>query len=148
MKTIWTSKGQAITVDAEDYEALSQHRWCVNAYGYAVRRQGQEIVFMHRQILRLVPGDGMLGDHRDRVRLNNSRANLRIATRSQNQHNRKLRVDSGTGVKGVSRVGCKWVAYIVHGRRRHLGTFESVELAQEFRELAAEMLHKEFVSHG
>lgn len=149
MKTIWTSKGQAIIVDAEDYEALSQHRWCVNAYGYAVRRQGREIVFMHRQILGLAPGDGMLGDHRDRVRLNNSRENLRIATRSQNQHNRKLRVDSASGVKGVERACGRWKAYIVrNGRKCHLGAFDTIERAQEFRELAAEMLHGEFVSHG
>jgi hypothetical protein len=146
-----TSKGQTIILDAADEAAMAGQKWCVSAYGYAVRRVQGRIVYMHRELLGLVPGDGKLVDHKDGDRLNNSRSNLRIATCTQNQHNRKLRVDSASGIKGVYKVPGrdKWKAYILRGYKKcNLGTFARPELAREFRELAAEMLHGEFVNHA
>lgn len=41
-------------------------------------------------------------DHRDTCRTNNKINNLREATLSQNQHNRKLNKNNSTGIKGLS----------------------------------------------
>lgn len=46
--------------------------------------------------------DGPL-DHINGDRLDNRIENLRVVTKEQNQHNRKLNTNSGTGVKGVTR---------------------------------------------
>jgi HNH endonuclease len=90
-------------------------------------------------------------DHIDRNPANNVWENLRPATFCQNGFNTKRWSNNTSGVKGV----CwnfkvkKWQAHIqANGIRRYLGLFETLELAAEFRQLAAEMLHGEFVCHG
>lgn len=90
-------------------------------------------------------------DHRDGVRHNNSWANLRDATRSENNRNAKTPITNTSGVKGVNKhkKSGKWCAEIHHeGRTRHLGLFDSLELAKEFRQLAADLIHGEFVRHA
>jgi hypothetical protein len=56
---------------------------------------------MHRLIMG-VTDQKVLIDHVDRDGLNNRRSNLRIADRSLNAHNCKVREDSTTGIRGVS----------------------------------------------
>ena len=66
-------------------------------------------------------------DHRDGCGLNNQRHNLRTATRTQNNQNRKSLNGSSrfTGVCKNNRDG-KWKAYIcVNKKRNHLGYFSS-----------------------
>lgn len=46
--------------------------------------------------------DGMIVDHVDCIRNNNSISNLRLATISQNNMNKGVRSDSSTGTKGLS----------------------------------------------
>lgn len=149
MTVIYTRKGEPILVDEADYEALAVHTWCISVNGYAVRKKpgGKGIIFMHRQILGMTEGDGRKGDHVNRDTTDNRRGNLREATQAQNQRNRVVRRDSGTGVKGVYRAKDYegWKAYIVvDGRKINLGSFRSLELAAEVRQLAADMLHGEF----
>lgn len=109
---------------------------------------GQSIL-AHRLIWAMVYGDDPLDciDHRDLCRSNNRIGNLREATRSQNNMNKKLRPENRSGVKGVfwHKASRKWCADItVAGRKRHLGVFVSFEDAVEARRLAAETLHGEF----
>jgi hypothetical protein len=90
-------------------------------------------------------------DHRNGVNGDNRWGNLREATQSQNSCNRGLRSDNTSGAKGVRwlKSSGKWIADItLKGKRRHLGLFESFELAVEFRQLAADMLHGEFARHA
>src|SRR5947209_5570446 len=75
-------------VDAEDYPALSQHRWQLqNGYAFrAFRTNGQKDgLYLHRALLR--PPSGLTVDHVNRDKLDNRRANLRLATRSQQRQN-------------------------------------------------------------
>lgn len=84
-------------------------------------------------------------DHIDTDRANNRIANLRPATREQNQHNARRRVDNTSGVKGVQRRGRRWVASITaFGRRQPLGSFATLEDAVQARERAAQELHQDF----
>lgn len=84
-------------------------------------------------------------DHRNGTKDANGFANLRSASRSQNQQNRaRPRADNTSGYTGVrwDKARRKWVANImVSGRTRHLGCFVDKDDAAEFRHLAQAMLH-------
>jgi hypothetical protein len=86
-------------------------------------------------------------DHIDGNRTNNEISNLREATFSQNKVNQKIYSSNTSGLKGVffKKATQKWNAQInFEGKRKHLGTFQTKELAAEFVDLARQMLHKEF----
>lgn len=158
MKEIQLTHGQVALVDDVDFEWLNQRKWWAlwsrqtKSY-YAVRcvyhpsTQKTETVRMHRQILGLVKGDKMYGDHINRDTLDNQRSNLRVATRSENQRNRGLQSNNTSGYRGVWYFAkCRrWQSYIkVHGKRRHLGLFLTAEEAALAYNRAAVELHGEF----
>jgi len=90
-------------------------------------------------------------DHINRKPLDNRIENMRLATKSDNQCNQKVRSDNTTGAKGVcyfKRVG-KWVAYINrHNKRTNLGYFGSIAEAKIAVENAREQLHGSFAYQG
>jgi HNH endonuclease len=98
-------------VDKTDFERLNQFRWRKNAKGYAIRSfvvNDQEIVIaLHRNLMQPMP-PGYVVDHRDHDKLNNTRANLRLLTPSENLVNRRLFCNSSTGFKGVTFQHGKW----------------------------------------
>lgn len=90
-------------------------------------------------------------DHIDENKYNNHIDNLRPATRSENQLNRKLTKSNTSGVKGISWASRqnKWYACLnIKGKNKNLGYFESLDMAKEFIELAREMAHGKFTNHG
>ncbi len=86
---------------------------------------------MHRVILGLEKGDGFIVDHINRNTLDNRRGNLRIVTPSQNRMNSKVRSDSATGFKGVSRTkaGKFQAQRKVNGVNVYLGTRDTAQEA-------------------
>jgi len=138
MKEIPLTKGLVALVDDEDFEALSRFKWHVGgSRGYAMRGG----FYMHREILK--PANGVHIDHVNGNPLDNRRANLRLATRSENQQNRRgANHDSTSGFRGVylnRRLG-KWYGQVrFQGRNNYLGSHASPELAalavQEFLRL-------------
>lgn len=82
------------TAVVDDIDAdLADHRWCRDAAGYAVRtpHKGEKQIRLHTVILERMghPRDTYdVGDHINRVRLDNRRSNLRPATHSLNALNR------------------------------------------------------------
>lgn len=80
-------------------------------------------------------------DHINGVRSDNRIANLRLATESENQANRKLDRNNTSGVKGVTwNKSCKkWQAQIkVHRVTRYLGVFEDKASAAQAYKAAAD----------
>ena len=88
-------------------------------------------------------------DHRDRDRTNNRIDNLRLATDSQNQHNRVVQKNSSTGIKGVTYwkpTGKWWARIKVKGNRLSLGHYATIEDAASAYRKAALQYHGEFAA--
>lgn len=90
-------------------------------------------------------------DHEDNDPSNNRIANLRPATGSQNQGNKRKPRSNTSGYKGVSwfkykhKDGGKWHAQIMKaGKRVHLGFFDDPEQAHAAYVEAAQRLQGEF----
>lgn len=155
LKQIPLTKGRFALVDDEDYEVLSAFKWHVNSNGYALRSTRlngvKRDIRMHRLLMGLAPDDDRLVDHIDGDPLNNQRANLRLATWSQNCRNRKMQSNNSSGFKGVRwhSKDLRWVAQIVvAGRRKHLGNFRTREEAHAAYCKAAVELYGEFANFG
>ncbi len=86
-------------------------------------------------------------DHINGIPLDNRWSNLRAATNSQNQANRKRRRTSLSPYKGITRTtdGKRWAAKIRHmGKTIHLGSFDIPEEAHAAYMAAAARIFGEF----
>lgn len=125
----------------------------LNCKGYWQIQINRKLYLAHRLIWLYVHGrwpESEL-DHIDGNCSNNRIENLREATRSDNQHNQKMRCDNSSGVKGVSwsKAKGKWYAQCVVKNKTHfIGLFDDLNLAdaaiREFREKH----HGRFANHG
>lgn len=77
-------------------------------------------------------------DHINGIRNDNRWCNLREATVSQNNTNKKVSTRSKTGVKGVSKEGIRYRVILC------LGSFDTIEEATKIYNEAAFKLHGEF----
>ena len=141
------TRNQNAIVDAADFEWLSHYnwtaRWAVNRKSFtAFTRIDGKRVEMHA----LLCSAG--ADHIDRNPLNNRRENLRPATPSQNQFNRRKQRNNTSGYKGVgfSKEKGLWRAYIANDTKKfiHLGYFAKAEDAARAYDAAAIRFHGEF----
>ena len=86
-------------------------------------------------------------DHINGLKADNRFCNLRIATRAQNEANKRVRRDSQTGVKGVTWDPYMemWFAYItINYKMKNLGRYERFEDAVAVRTKAARERDGEF----
>jgi hypothetical protein len=164
MKTIPLSKGYAAIVDDEDFDVLSRWRWHATVSRTTIYARRMEPgprgvvrrgIFVHDEIAR--PPAGYEIDHINGDGLDNRRANLRIATRSQNHANQRPRL----GPKSSRFKGVAWDSYggrqpgrwRAHFQKRHLGTFLNEEDAARAYDAAAregfgEFARCNFTEHG
>ena len=139
MYTIQLTRGYVAVVD-DEFAWLDNWKWhATSGRGgpYAVRcsypfEKNKPIkIQMHRIILGLSKLDSRQVDHRDHNTLNNTRSNLRIATRTQNMGNRKKQ-DGSSRYRGVSwdKQYKRWRAAIrINGRSKTLGRYLKEEEA-------------------
>lgn len=140
------TQGRVAIVDSEDAD-LSQYSWQVlicgknKDYEYGIRsvfvaphkkkRQLMHVAIMERVLGRSIE-EGLLVDHIDGNGLNNSRSNLRIATRAENNRNVRRNSLNKSGYKGVywAKSSQKWHSVItVNGKKMSLGYFTDPEEA-------------------
>lgn len=143
MKTIELTQGKVALVDDEDFDRVSQFKWCASKHPqknsiiwYAVRTvrisRTAKTVRMHRFIL---PGYAEI-DHCDCNGLNNQKFNLRPATSSNNKANRRKSVHCSSKFKGVNwrKAQQKWCARIkLDKKEKWLGYFDDeIEAARAY----------------
>ena len=148
MRLILLTQGAHAVVDDVDYDRLSRFKWKLIKDGdrrYAYREDGKTLIGMHQDILGVK--QGVLIDHRNGDGLNNTRSNLRYATRSQNQANSTRRKSSNASsrYKGVSLDPARWIARIKVGRKPiYVGAFLTEEAAARAYDAAAREHFREF----
>jgi hypothetical protein len=157
MKEIRLTQGVVAVVDNNDYEWLSQWKWHARKApcGWYAKRTGTledgkpATIQMHVAIMQ--PPAGLDVDHIDGNGLNNTRANLRLATRAENTHNRNRAGNNTSGYKGVhlqkgnGKRKDVWRARItVNGRRHWIGDFNSPQDAAHAYDAAARKAFGEF----
>jgi hypothetical protein len=138
-----TQKDHIFICSPEDFDLVQDHKISEDAGGYA--RFGHSIRLLRLLVERINPG-GYL-DHKDRIKLNYLRENLRPATHQQNmwnqQHHTKERF---IGVKKVSNFDkCRryQASITINNRRISVGTFSNEVDAAYARDRAAVHFHGE-----
>lgn len=147
------TRGKSALIDEEDKD-LARFKWYASQEGtesnplfYARRHftvnHKQIEIKLHRVILErvlnrtLVAGEEV--DHKNNNSLDNRRANLRLATKSENRRNQRRRNDPKSSMyKGVSKHRNKWRAMIwLNGRQKHIGNFiDEADAAKAYDEAA------------
>lgn len=148
MKLVPLTKGYSAVVDDNDYDLVMRFKWQASPRKsgkvYAVTKiarpgRSSTSLYMHRLIV--AASDFPDVDHWDNDGLNNTRANLRPCTESQNLANQSGRPGTTSEYKGVH--WCKkermWIASIgmKNPRVKRIGCFESEENAAIAYDIAA-----------
>ncbi len=146
---VWGEAGRKIVawakVSPEDYARLKKHKYWL-ADGYAFRSikiptedggERKTSQSMHRDVMGLGLGDEREVDHRDGDRLHNTRDNLKVVSRYENEANKPLSPEYSSQRVGVcyDRQRRKWKAQASEdGAYVYLGSYETEEAAVLARE--------------
>ena len=133
MKTIELSQGQHAIVDDEDYEKVTQNKWCVQKRHDGTFYVVRTIKFRLSNLIldsQLKPNEYI--EHINGDRLDNRKCNLKVTTHSHDMHKAIQKNDTSSRYKGVhwSKKDKRWHARItVESDRIWLGSFLSEEEA-------------------
>lgn len=154
-RLVTLTRGMYAKVDREDYEIVSQYKWYAtpgkitwyaktSAWDNTVGRSRS--ISMHRLLLDAQPGQ--LVDHANHDGLDNRRANIRLATNSQNTANsskkRKAARYRGLGFNNRLR---RWQVYVEKdGYCHYCGSYKNDEEAAKAYDQKAVELFGEFAT--
>lgn len=149
MKTIPLTQGKVALVDDEDFEYLSQWKWCYGK-GYAMRNgprnhYKRRVIWMHRLIIDAP--ESLEVDHKNLDKLDNRKENLRACTHAENCRNVSAGKRNSTGFRGVSfnKKTKRYMAMITsNGVSKFLGYFDNAEDAYSKRREHIHQYHGEF----
>jgi hypothetical protein len=121
--------------------------------GYVRVSIGDKLCLAHRLVWLYVYGEWPADciDHINRVRCDNRLSNLRVVSRSENQHNRSVNRNNSSGQTGVCWFSPKqkWRAYIkIRGKAKHLGWFCNFSDAVVARTNAEKQYHSGRISYA
>jgi len=124
---------------------------CLTSNNYYIVRYDGRLRMLHRVVWDYHNGtcEGFLVDHINGDPSDNRIENLRLCNYSTNAANSRMHRDNAVGLKGVHKHSDgRYRAQICKdGKKRHLGLFETKELAHEAYVEAANKLFKSF-AHG
>ena len=107
--------------DKDDYENLLKFKWSKSCYGYAAsNKKGKCLQTMHHIVNEREIPKGHVIDHINHNRLDNRKSNLRVVSRSLNNHNRTTKGE----YIGVSACTNSTNPYVACFRSNHLGCFD------------------------
>ena len=154
MQTIQLTRGYTAVIDDIDYASIICYKWYAKIgkkphaqYVYAARslprvagkRSTQR---MHQAILPVPVGYTV--DHINGNTLDNTRQNLRSATKAQQQQNAVSHIKPG--LKGITKRRNRWVARIGRNGNTFLGAFTEKEAAIIAYNKAAQTLYASFAN--
>lgn len=151
---VFDSKGNFTLIDLDDLDKVKPYYWFKATGGYFVTVTGRKYttrLALHNFVFPEAILDGYEVDHKDRRKFNNTKGNLRLATRSENNINKNPPKNSTTGFVGVSFMKSKgkYRAYItVDNKQKSLGLFSTPEDAYSARLEAERKYYKEFTTKG
>lgn len=129
--------------DLEDYDKIKEYCWCFMGSGYLTGKTPgtNKYILMHRLVMGFPDSDI---DHDNRVRYDNRKENLRMASKKENARNRSTPSNCSSGVSGVcSSRNNAWRAYITeNGEQIFLGVYK------EFEDAVRERLNAELKYYG
>lgn len=147
----YCNNGTFFYFDKEDYDKIKDYSWWydgryVCAHSLENDKYTTKIIRLHRVVLDIEDREDINVDHKNLIRYDCRKCNLRKATDSENSWNKDYSyIRTESGVTGVRKNGNKWVAYIsVKNKNINLGTFTKIEDAINSRKLAEEKYFGEF----
>lgn len=143
-----------VLIDPEDWPRVSAHSWHASKRRHGVYfmtdvyRDGKHTgIQLHRLVMNAPPG--MEVDHRNHDYCDNRKSELRLATRTQNEVNKRKLPSQSSQFKGVSRYRDAWQASVrANGKSKHLGYCPGtpqgeIDCAKRY-DAAARELHGDF----
>jgi hypothetical protein len=124
------TQGLVALVDEEDFEWLSQWKWCVAKTSNCIyAKRTNKAILMHRELMVRHGYTFQVVDHANHDGLDNRKANLRPCSQSENQANRRKTIGSSQfkGVHLEAQTG-RWRAEIRHDGKRLRGPRFTSEL--------------------
>lgn len=135
----YCNNGTHFFFDKEDYEKIKEYSWWydgryVCAHSLKNDDYTTEILRLHRVVMNIGDREDIEVDHKNLVRYDCRKINLRKATTSENSRNKDYSNLSSTGIVGVRKERDKWLATIMINKKSiRLGLFNTVEEAAEKR---------------
>ena len=119
-----------ILLDDDDLRKFAVCTAWITEKGYVRISSAGKLQYLHRAIMDLPEGQV---DHKNRLKLDCRKENLRIASAQLNSINQGARVNSKTGIRGVTYCSKrnKWESHLcVKGVRTFLGRYDTAEEAE------------------
>lgn len=135
----YCNNGTHFFFDKEDYEKIKDYCWWydgryVCAHTLEKDNYTTKIIRLHRVVMDIKDREDINVDHKNLVRYDCRKINLRKATDSENARNKDYSYLSSTGITGVRKEGKKWLATIKTDKKNmRLGLFDTIEAAAEAR---------------
>lgn len=143
--------GKEVLVSECDYEFLKDRKLSVLPNGYVMYycREAKVIVYLHRWLMDCESDDKKIVDHKDGDKLNCSRENLNVTTRSKNGSNRpkqsSVHNPASSPYVGVRKRQDRWEAVIKKDTIQHrIGCFSTEEEAAFAYNRKAIELHRTY----
>lgn len=135
----YCENGTYFFFDKEDYDKIKEYSWwydgryvCAHTLKFDSYTTG--IIRLHRHVLNINDREDINVDHKNLIRYDCRKINLRRASDSQNAMNKDYSYMSSTGIVGVRKDGLKWVVSIkVNSTTINLGRYTDFEGARKAR---------------
>lgn len=131
-----TNTNREFYFDADDYDVVKEHSWFENDSGYILTRlKNGKCIRLHRFIMNLDDSSEPILDHRNRLKYDNRKENLRFSNKQLNSINRGCNKNNKLGCKGICRLknGKYYARIMKDGKDVYLGTFTSLQDAKQAR---------------